>query len=164
MTADLPDALVTYFANRQQQRANAVSAFLDSLSDYERGLFHDAAVMGYVRGSMHPRSEEIPLNPAIVADVVNACFAHRDLYPTVNAAIEEHRVTVEYLLQCQQPDGTWEQCSSTSTDLGFVVERLAARRRMQPDFEYRIAQRTTSVLVRTASAPDSDGIDSQENQ
>jgi hypothetical protein len=43
--------------------------------------------MGYVRGSMHPKNEEIPLNKAILADVVNACFAFPDLYPAV-ATIE----------------------------------------------------------------------------
>ena len=43
----------------------------------------DAAVMGYVRGSMHPRGEEIPLNADILADVINACFAFPHLYPTI---------------------------------------------------------------------------------
>ncbi|MFF9003616.1 hypothetical protein ACF1GW_38625 [Streptomyces achromogenes] len=43
--------------------------------------------MGYVRGSMHPRGEEIPLNADILADVINACFAFPDLYPAV-ATIE----------------------------------------------------------------------------
>lgn len=83
----LPEFLVTYFANRQAARAERVSAFLDSLTGRERALVQDAAVMGYVRGSMHPQGEEIPLNAAIVADVINACFVFPDLYPGV-ATIE----------------------------------------------------------------------------
>ncbi|BBC35246.1 hypothetical protein SGFS_065400 [Streptomyces graminofaciens] len=59
---------------------------------------------------------------------------------------------MEYFVQCQQPDGTWEQASSTATDLDFATERLAARRRMRPEFVYRIAQRTTVVVVGPAPA------------
>ncbi|MYW46372.1 hypothetical protein [Streptomyces sp. SID161] len=80
-------ALDDYFAKRQAARAERVRAFLDSLNPRERALMQDAAVMGYVRGSMHPRGEEIPLNADILADVVNACFAQPDLYPAV-ATIE----------------------------------------------------------------------------
>lgn len=64
----------------------------------------------------------------------------------------DRRETVEYFVQCQQPDGTWEQASSTATDLDFAAERLAAKRRMLPDFVYRIAQRTTVVVVGPAPA------------
>jgi hypothetical protein len=147
---ELPDFLTAYIADRERARAEAVATFLNSLTDRERALVHDAAVMGYVRGSMHPRGEEIPLNAPIVADVVNACFAFPDLYPAVNAEFEDHRQTVEYLVQGQQPDGTWEQCSSTTTDVGFAVERLAARRRMQPEFTVRLVRRTTTVVVEAA--------------
>jgi hypothetical protein len=150
----LSEQLVSYFAQRQAQRAEAVDAFLAGLTDYERGLFYDAAVMGYVRGSMHPRDAEIPLNKAIVADVVNACFAHSDLYPAVNADFEDRRTTVEYFIQGQQPDGTWEQCSSTTSDVKFAVARLAARRRMQPEFVYRLARRTTRVIVEAERTPE----------
>ncbi|MFF8910605.1 hypothetical protein [Streptomyces olivaceoviridis] len=44
-----------YFAKRQAARAERVRAFLDSLNPRERALVQDVAVMGYVRGSMHPR-------------------------------------------------------------------------------------------------------------
>lgn len=147
---ELPAALITYFADRERARAEAVATFLNALTDRERALVHDAAVMGYVRGSMHPRGEEIPLNAPIVADVINACFAFPDLYPAVNANFEDHRQTVEYLVQGQHPDGTWEQCSSASTDVKFAVERLAARRRMQPEFTFRLVRRTTTVVIEAA--------------
>ncbi|MFG2359416.1 hypothetical protein [Streptomyces sp. NPDC048521] len=80
-------ALADYFAKRQAARAERVRAFLDSLTPRERALVQDVAVMGYVRGSMHPRGEEIPLNADILADVINACFVYPDLYPAV-ATIE----------------------------------------------------------------------------
>jgi prenyltransferase beta subunit len=147
---ELPDFLTAYFADRERARAEAVQAFLDSLTDRERALVHDAAVMGYVRGSMHPRGEEIPLNAPIVAHVVNACFAFPNLYPAVNAAFEDRRKTVEYLVQCQQPDGTWEQASSTTTDVKFAGKRLAARRRMQPEYTFRLVRRTTTVVIEAA--------------
>lgn len=59
----------------------------------------------------------------------------------------DRRQTVEYFVQCQQPDGTWEQASSTTTDLPFATDRLAARRKMQPEFTFRLAQRNTIVVV-----------------
>jgi hypothetical protein len=83
----MPEALVQYLAKRQADRAKRVKAFLDSLTARERALVQDAAVMGYVRGSLHPRGEEIPLNKVIVADVIDACFVHPNLYPAV-ATIE----------------------------------------------------------------------------
>lgn len=76
-----------YFAKRQAARTARVHAFLDSLTARERALFQDAAVMGYVRGTLHPRDAEVPLNQAVVEDVVNACFVYPDLYPAV-ATIE----------------------------------------------------------------------------
>lgn len=145
--ADFPPELLDYFAKREQQRSAAVDEFLSGLTEYERGLFHDAAVMGYVRGSMHPRNEEIPLNKAIVDDVVNACFAHSDLYPAVNADFEDRRTEIEYFVQCQQPDGSWEQASSMTNDPRDAVERRDRKRQMLPDFTFRVARRVTRVLV-----------------
>lgn len=152
--AEIPEQLLAYFAEREQQRAAAVDTFLDSLTDYERGLVHDVAVMGYVRGSLHPRGEEIPLNRAIVADIVNACFVHSDLYPTVNAEYKEASATVEYFVQRQQPDGSWSQASSTTTDPKAAVEQREAQHLARPDFAFRLARRTTRVIVETERTPE----------
>ncbi|KPI31425.1 hypothetical protein OV320_2641 [Actinobacteria bacterium OV320] len=83
VTAELAD----YFTKREAARTARIRDFLNNLTARERALVQDIAVMGYVRGSMHPKNEEIPLNKAILADVVNACFAFPDLYPAV-ATIE----------------------------------------------------------------------------
>ncbi|MFF8784751.1 hypothetical protein [Streptomyces sp. NPDC015125] len=156
MAEALPDPLIAYLEKRQADRAERVHALLASLTKRERALLQDTAVMGYVRGSLHPRDEEIPLNKEIVAEVVSACFAFPDLYPAVNAAYEEQRQTVEYFVQGQQPDGTWEQASSTTADPEFAIQRLAARRRAQPEFGYRIARRTTTVLVEAQQTEEAD--------
>jgi len=154
--AEIPEPLLAYFATREKQRAAEVDAFLNALSDYERGLFHDAAVMGYVQGLMRDRSEGAPKDSQTMALVIDACLAMPDLYPTVSADFEDRRTTVEYFVQGQQPDGSWEQCSSTSTDAEFVVERLAARRRMQPEVVFRLARRTTRVIVEAERTEESE--------
>ncbi|GAA0637505.1 hypothetical protein GCM10009535_12380 [Streptomyces thermocarboxydovorans] len=81
----LPDYLVAYLAQRDAQRANAVADVLGALTDRERALIKDAAVMGYVRGRMHPDSEAHPKDSAVLAEVIDACLAHPDLYPAVAA-------------------------------------------------------------------------------
>lgn len=58
------------------------------------------------------------------------------------------RETVEYFVQSQQPDGTWESASGPTHDLAFAAQRLAARHRMMPDLVLRLAERTTTVNVR----------------
>ncbi|MFD9630114.1 hypothetical protein [Streptomyces violascens] len=87
MTEVLPEWLTTYFDRQARARAAAVAEVLDGLTDRERGLVHDAAVMGYVRGTMHPRGEDIPKDSVIVADAVNACLAYADLYPTLTGYV-----------------------------------------------------------------------------
>ncbi|MET9012287.1 hypothetical protein ABZX74_15415 [Streptomyces olivaceoviridis] len=149
MNAQLPEPLLAYFVERETQRAAAVESFLASLTDYERGLFHDAAVMGYVQGLMRDRAEGCPKDSQVMALVVDACFAHSDLYPTVNADFEERRAQVEYFLQCQQSDGTWEQASSSETNPHHAVQRLARMREQRAEFTWRLARRTTTVTVQT---------------
>lgn len=65
---------------------------LNGLSERERLLVREAAVMGYVRGAYSANAQaarepiappEIPPDSAIVLDVLAACDAHRDLYPTL---------------------------------------------------------------------------------
>jgi hypothetical protein len=150
---DLPAALVTYLVNRDTARANAVRAFLDDLTDRERGLIRDTAVMGYVRGRMHPADEPHPKDSHVVAEVlaevVDACLAMPDLYPGVNAGPDTYQRTVTYFVQCQQPDETWAQCCGATDAPTVVVEQLAAQQRARPDFQFRIARRTTTSVIET---------------
>ncbi|WP_331723421.1 hypothetical protein [Streptomyces atratus] len=83
MPNTLPEWLIAYMDQRATDRANVVNSVLADLTERELGLVRDAAVMGYVRGSLHPKGEEIPLDAGIVADVIHACLAHAYLYPTL---------------------------------------------------------------------------------
>jgi hypothetical protein len=85
MSETVPDPLAAYLAARDAERADAVRAFLEGLTDRERGLFHDAAVMGFVQGLMRDREEGCPKDRVVMALVADACFAFPDLYPTVAA-------------------------------------------------------------------------------
>lgn len=88
MTTDLPEALAAYLLKRDTARADAVNTVLTSLTDRELHLVKEAAVMGYVRGTLHEKGEAIPKDGQILAEVIGACLALPDLYPTINAAPE----------------------------------------------------------------------------
>jgi hypothetical protein len=81
----LPESLVAYLLERDNQRADAVTAFLASLTDRERALVKDVAVMGYVQGLMRPLEGGGPRDGQILTLVVDACLALPDQYPAVNA-------------------------------------------------------------------------------
>lgn len=89
MTTELPDFLIAYFARRMRDRADAVNARLATFTDRERALIREAAVMGYVRGFNDGQTapgfgEKVPGDMQIVADVIDACLAAPDLYPTIS--------------------------------------------------------------------------------
>lgn len=84
MTDALPEQLISYLEQRDAQRANAVTAKLDALSDWERALVKDAAVMGYVQGMRHPQGEAYPGDVNVVPFVIGECLAFPDLYPAIN--------------------------------------------------------------------------------
>ena len=65
-----------------------------------------------------------------------------------NETQADARETVEYFLQAQQDDGTWEDASSFMNAPDGAAERLAVKRARHPDFPWRMAQRTTTVTVR----------------
>lgn len=79
----LPQYLVDYILKRDQQYMQDVNDFLASLTQRERLLLKDIAVMGYVQGMRRPKNEKIPTDGAIVCTVVHACFAFSDKYPAV---------------------------------------------------------------------------------
>lgn len=99
MTNDLPDPLIRYLTDREAARAERVQAFLASLTRWERALFHDAAVMGYVQGLERDRSEGVPKDSQIMALVADTCFAFEDLYPAVNAPVGDRPSDVTRVLR-----------------------------------------------------------------
>lgn len=78
------DFLFGYLAEREAQRADAVSDVLARLTDRERALIKDVAAMGYVQGMRHPQGERVPKDGPILAQVIDACLAFPDLYPAIS--------------------------------------------------------------------------------
>lgn len=102
----------------------------------------------------HPKHVHIegegPVTPGTCADCQDD-DAHHDYEARQDPTPDREtgpRKSVEYFVQSQQPDGTWECGSSYSTAPAFAADRLAARRRMMPDLTLRLAERTTTVVVR----------------
>jgi hypothetical protein len=82
---EIPDMLAAYLATRDAQRDAAVSRVLGALSDRERVLVREAAVMGYVQGTLDVRAHiEFPRDAAIVWRVIDACRACADRYPLLS--------------------------------------------------------------------------------
>lgn len=77
--------LSAYFETRQQMRADDRDAVLRGLTKREQQLVKEAAVMGYVRGTM-AQSKEIPADTDILALVIDCCLGFSDLYPAMTRA------------------------------------------------------------------------------
>lgn len=89
MSVEIPEALVRYFAARDRQEAERVASTLGAMNPRERKLVREAAVMGYVRGTMagrvdgrEGRETVIPPDSDVLALVVACCLSMPDLYPT----------------------------------------------------------------------------------
>jgi hypothetical protein len=117
--AELPEQLVDYFERRQQARADRINAFLDTLTDRERALVEQAAVMGYVRGTMAPKDAEIPLNKEILADAIAACFVYPELYPVFHADLAPHPARSTWTFEGEYEDGKWHGIGNTWSDNVF---------------------------------------------
>lgn len=78
----LPEALVGYFATREEQRFTATMQMLTDLTERELKLVREAAVMGWVQGQRHA-DEAIPKDRQILFRVADACRAFPDLYPAI---------------------------------------------------------------------------------
>lgn len=89
-SAEIPDALVAYFADREAARHNAAAEWFGTLTDRERALVKDAAVMGYVQGMRH-HDLPVPKDSVILARVVEACLSITDLYQAISYDTEEAR-------------------------------------------------------------------------
>lgn len=83
MSTEIPEEIVTYLAARDRERGQRIDEALAALTPRERQLVKEAAVMGYVRGKLAPRDLQIPPDTAVLRDVVAACLAMPDLYPTI---------------------------------------------------------------------------------
>jgi hypothetical protein len=81
--------LLRYFAIRSDQRVRQAAATLGALNPRERRLVREAAVMGFVRGTMHvPGHHDVAIPPdaAVLELVTNCCLSMPDLHPEFNRA------------------------------------------------------------------------------
>ncbi|MFF9271113.1 hypothetical protein [Streptomyces rochei] len=126
-------------------RADAVLAVLPAPAD-RAAVLRDAANALAVLGPV----DSLVSGPKAWAEAVETLRRMADETATTEtqAGAPGRGQTVEYFVQSQQPDGTWESASSFSTDLDFAAARLAARREKMPDLTLRLAERTTTVAVR----------------
>lgn len=128
--AELPETLIRYVAERDAQRARDVDTILAALTERERRLIREAAVMGYVQGRRHPEGHPHPKDGAVLGLVVDACLAAPDLYPVISG--------VRSCGECQHPEynhrdgedpvtpGVCLQCEAAGSDDAHHDYRLAA--------------------------------------
>jgi hypothetical protein len=92
-TAGLPDGLLRYLEIRDRQHAEHVGRPLAAMTERERGLVREAAVMGFVRGTrfggVHGRGDDLPSDSQILAGVIGACLAMPDLYPVMDYVTDQ---------------------------------------------------------------------------
>ncbi len=134
---ELPDFLVTYLEQRQNARADRVNAFLAALTPREHALVAQAAVMGYVRGSMAPKGAEIPLNKEILAEVVDACFVFPDLYPVFNADLAPHPATSTWTFEGNYEADKWHGIGSTYLNDEYDQALTDFKQRAENDKQHR---------------------------
>jgi hypothetical protein len=82
---DLPDGLLQYIAEQDAAHATAAAKVLEEvLTQRERELVQEAAMMGWVLGMRHA-DVPYPGKERVVAAVVDACLAFSELYPAITA-------------------------------------------------------------------------------
>lgn len=86
----MPAGLEDYLLKRQADRAAAVGTMLGVLTDRERVLVKEAAVMGYVQGrrvsgGQKLAEERFPKDDEILRMVLDASRTFRDLHPNLAA-------------------------------------------------------------------------------
>ena len=89
----IPDFMLGYLARRDAQHAEDVRRTLAGLTPRERSLVKDAAVMGYVRGTMAAEGERIPRDSAILAEVIGACLAAPAKFPAIATGVTYRPLT-----------------------------------------------------------------------
>lgn len=95
--------------------------------------------------------------PGSIADLVDPFNHTRETWARINHCSQlanpdpqpapDQHATVEYLVQTQQPDGTWEISSGPAKDAFWGAEKLRKLRKRIPDAEHRLAVRRTAVTI-----------------
>lgn len=91
---ELPAGLLDYLTKRQNQRDADVARVWLALTKRERKLVREAAVMANLLGMRRAGQfrEPPPADSAVVVEVISACLAQSDLFPTLAKVL---RKTIE---------------------------------------------------------------------
>jgi hypothetical protein len=134
---------------RNLERAHEENARLRAVLERIRVAVRRLAAHAVGFGDVLDESDRGPWGKTIAADIAELRrMADEAQQPETRARRDVGRETVEYFLQAQQDDGTWEDASSFMDALDWAAERLAVKRVKYPDFSWRMAERTTTVTVR----------------
>lgn len=125
------EAYLAYFNKMEKGRADRVAAVLERMTDRERALVREAAVMANAR--MWPRDAgRVPPDSQVFADTILACLTMSDLYPTVKA-LESGQAAYCELFHCfipnrpgQDPDDH-EHDFKLSCDWGWLCNQCDTR-------------------------------------
>ncbi|MFK0288319.1 hypothetical protein ACIQVL_48785 [Streptomyces sp. NPDC090499] len=148
----LPEALADYLIKRDNQRAQRVQEFLTKLTPRERGLVHDAAVMGFFQGLQRDRDDSMPKDAQTVALVIDACFAYEDLYPHVNADLAPHPATSTYTVETPRHED-WGRWSPVMDDTDWARERWQTAIEHSPGRRFRMVRADTVYTVTAEHNP-----------
>lgn len=82
----ISEDLARYLDERIQARGQRVRDALAGLTERERRLVREVAVMANVRGMQRGQAgqRDVPADTAVVTDVIDACLAMPNLYPTIS--------------------------------------------------------------------------------
>jgi len=109
----LPPAIVAYLQTQAEGRVETANDAMKQLTDRERHILREAAVMGWVRGAMAAGGgrEAIPKDIAILVEVINCCRSNSDLYPKIAAAANGDL------------EPTWREVKLAASRAGYRVEQ-----------------------------------------
>lgn len=101
------EQLLGYLAARDQQRVDRFDRLMGSLSERERRLVREAAVMGYVQGTLAPAGAPIPPDSETAFRVVSSALDFPEQYPVL------HWLDGEAAAAAARPE---QECSSPHTE------------------------------------------------
>lgn len=88
MAGELDPRLLTYLANRAEQRVSDADDKWAALNEREQLLVREAAVMGFFLGQLRghiTKKEDYPRDNSVVTEVLTTVAAYSDLYPTLSS-------------------------------------------------------------------------------
>ena len=90
MSGEFSPEMLAYFAERERQREADIDEHLGRFTRREWSLMREAAVMGYVQGTMHPKGEPHPMDTSVFRGVIHACVTQADLYPVISGRVRQY--------------------------------------------------------------------------